>query len=315
MRPATLILSEDDFLAQEALDHLRAEAVAQGYLAEEVDAGDSQAFGFTIETQSLFGGGRFVLVRGAEELSAEAVQALASWLKDPSPGIVLVLVASGAKGAKLAKLFPADTVTKSASVPPWKVAEWVQTRVRSRKRKITPDGAEALVEAVGVELRDLAAAIDRLLETTRGEIDSDAVSEQFHGVEARIYQFVDSVFDRDLSMALKRLRSLIEHGENLIGLLASLARHLRVVAMVSGDRRPAQAIAAELGLRGDGPVKRAMRQARNFSPEDIRRAYRLLADADLSLKSEEEDPLVLELAVGEIASKRETAARRRNPAP
>jgi DNA polymerase III delta subunit len=51
----------------------------------------------------------------------------------------------------------------------------------------------------------------------------------------------------------------------------------------------------------EGQVKRAMRRSRNFSPDEIRRAYRLVADADLAFKSEDDDPLVLELLVDEIA--------------
>ena len=50
-------------------------------------------------------------------------------------------------------------------------------------------------------------------------------------------------------------------------------------------------------------MKRAMRQARGFGPREIRRAYRLLADADVALKSEEDDPLVLELLVDEISAR------------
>lgn len=311
MRPATLIVAGDDFLAQEALDRLRAEAAEAGLAPEEIDPADPQALRYALDTPSLFGAGRFVVVRDAEGLNAEAQASLAGWLANPSPGIVLALVASGAGATKLVKLFAADAVVKTESIPPWKAAEWVVARGRSKRRKVTGEAAAALVEAVGAEPRDLAPALERLFETTTGAIEPEDVHAQFHGVESRIYQFVDSVFDRDLPGALKRLRALQAAGENAIGMCAALARQLRIIATVSGgDRRPAGVVAKELGLRSEGAVRRAQRQARNFAPAELRRAYRVLADADVALKSEEDDPLVLELAVAGIAGRAERAAAR-----
>lgn len=304
MRPATLILAGDDFLAQEALVRLREEAVAAGFASEEIDSADAQALLYAIETPSLFGEGRFVVVRDAQDLPAEAQESLTSWLKDPSPGIALALVASGAGSTKLAKLFAADAIVKTEAVLPWKAADWVVARAKSLRRKITGEAAAALVEALGAEPRDLAPAIDRLLETTTGAIEATDVHEQFQGVESRVYQFVDAVFDRDLPGAMKRLRALVAAGEHALVITAALARQLRTIATVSGgDRRPAGVIAKELGLKSEGAVRRAQRQARNFSPADLRAAYRALANADVALKSEEEDPLVLELAVAGIAGR------------
>jgi DNA polymerase-3 subunit delta len=312
MRPATLIVAGDEFLAQEALERLRAEATDAGYAPEEIDPAEPQALLYALDTPSLFGAGRFVVVRSAEGLGAEAQTSLAAWLKDPSPGITLALVAGGAGATKLAKLFSADAVIKTDSILPWKAAEWVVARGKSRRRKVTGEAAAALVEAVGSEPRDLAPALERLFETTIGAIEPEDVHAQFHGVESRVYQFVDSVFDRDVPGALKRLRALQSAGENAIGIVAAMARQLRIVATVSGgDRRPAGVIAKELGLRSEGAVRRAQRQARNFAPAELRLAYRLLADADVALKSEEEDPLVLELAVTGIAGRRERAASSR----
>jgi DNA polymerase-3 subunit delta len=311
MRPATLILAGDDFIGGEALERLRAEAVEAGYAPEEIEPDDAQALLYAIETPSLFGSGRFVVVRDAQDLSAEAQASLVSWLKDPSPGVVLALVASGAGATKLAKLFGAEAIVKADAVLPWKAADWVVGRAKSRRRKMTGDAAAALVEAVGGEPRDLAPAIERLLETTTGAIEATDVHEQFQGVESRVYQFVDSVFDRDLPGAMKRLRALFASGEHGLVITAALGRQLRTIATVSGgDRRPAGVIAKELGLRSEGAVRRAQRQARNFSPADLRRAYADLAAADVALKSEEEDPLVLELVVAGIAGRADRAAVR-----
>ncbi|HEX9697385.1 MAG TPA: DNA polymerase III subunit delta [Actinomycetota bacterium] len=305
MRPVTLILASDEFVASEALDRLRAEAAAEGLAGEEIDPGDPQALLYALDTQSLFGGGRLVLVRAAETLDADAQDAVEAWSKNPAEGVALVLMASGVAASKLAKRFPANAIVKAESVPPWKAAEWAVRRAKEKGRRLSGPAAAALVESVGSDLRDLAAAIDRLVETTKAAtIEIDQVQERFTGVESKVYQFVDSVFDRDLPLARKRLHGLLDQGENPIGLLAALGRQLRVIAFVAGgDGRAPAAIAKDLGLKGEGPVKRAMRQARGFTPARIARAYRVMSDADLAMKSEEDDPLVLELLVDEIAAR------------
>ncbi|HVL91101.1 MAG TPA: DNA polymerase III subunit delta [Actinomycetota bacterium] len=305
MRPVTVILASDEFVASESLDRLRAEAAAEGLVAEEIDPGDPQAVRYALDTPSLFGGGRFVLVRDAHTLDEDAQDAIEAWAKNPADGVVLALMASGTTAAKLSKRFPAGAIIKAESVPPWKAAEWAVKRAKEKGRRMSGPAAAALVESVGSDLRDLAAAIDRLVETSKAAtIELDQVQERFTGVESKVYQFVDSVFDRDLPLARKRLHGLLDQGENPIGLLAALARQLRVIAYVSGnDGRQAAAIAKDLGLKGEGAVKRAIRQARGFNPARIAKAYRVMADADLAMKSEGDDPLVLELVVDEIAAR------------
>ncbi|MHB8512153.1 MAG: DNA polymerase III subunit delta [Actinomycetota bacterium] len=304
MKPVTLILASDEFLASEELDALRAQAVSESFILEEISPEDPQALLYALSTPSLFGDGRFVLVRDAESLPGEVQEAIVEWSENPSPQIAVVLIASGVAGGKLAKRFPAPNVFRTEGVPPWKAAEWSVKRAASKGRKMSRDASAALVEAVGSELRDLASAVDRLCEVTSEPIGVAHVNEHFQGVESRVYQFVDAVFDRDTPLARKRLHALLDQGENKIGLLAALHRQLRIVATVSGgDGRPAADIAKDLGLKSEGAVKRAQRQARGFTLSRIVHAYRLLADADLALKSEEDDPLVLELLVDEISSR------------
>jgi DNA polymerase-3 subunit delta len=303
VKPARIIASTDEFLAELELDPLRAKAREAGYAEEEVAASDPAALANALETGSLFDAGRLVIVRDADDAKEPALKALARWGADPSPATRLVLFCSTPAATKrlVKALGDAAEVRAVEDVPPWQASGWVGKRVRALGKRISPEAAKALVDAVGTDLRELASSIDQLLATGEASIDVGAVQAQFRGLESRVHEFVDALFDRDREQALRRLRALVSQGENPIGIVAVIANQLRILAMLAGsERRPAAAIAKELGIR-EGPVKRAMRRARNFSPDEIRRAYRLVADADLSLKSEADDPLVLELLVDEIA--------------
>jgi DNA polymerase III subunit delta len=303
VKPARIISSSDDFLTDLELQPLRAKARERGFAEEEVPADDAVAIANALETGSLFDAGRLVIVRDADSAKDPALQAMARWAADPTPNTRLVLLCTTPTGTKRVAKALGDNVEVRTpeDVPPWETAGWLVKRARALGRRMTSDGAKALVEALGSDLRELASALDQLISSTEGEISVATVTTQFRGMESRVHEFVDALFDRDRDQALRRLRALLSHDENPIGIVAQLANQLRILAMLVGtERRSAASIAKELGIK-EGPVKRAMRRARNFSADEIRRAYRLVADADLSLKSEGDDPLVLELLVDEIA--------------
>lgn len=305
MKPVRIIATADDFLAGLELDPLRMKARERGFAEEDVPADDPQAITNALETGSLFDAGRLVIVRDADDAKESSLSAIARWAQNPTPDTRLVLLVCTPQGTKrvLKAIGDMAEVRTPDDVPPWEAPGWVAKRARALGRKMTGDAAKALVEALGTDLRELATALDQLIATTPADagIDVATVTTQFRGIESRIHEFVDALFDRDRTQALRRLRALLSNGEPPILIVASIASQLRILAMLStAERRPAAAVAKELGLR-EGQVKRAMRRSRNFSPDEIRRAYRLVADADLAFKSEDDDPLVLELLVDEIA--------------
>jgi DNA polymerase-3 subunit delta len=305
MRPATLIISDDEFLASEALDRIRQEATAAGYAREELSGDDPTALMYALGTPSLFDAGRLIVVRDADDLGADAAMVVARFASDPQPGVALALVAdAGAKADKLAKMLgKAVEVTKTLAPPPWETTKWLAQRIRERGRKISPEAAQVIVDALGTDLRELAAATGQLLDEFDGPIDVASVKERFHGLESKVYEFVDAVLDRDGPQALKRLRSLVEHGEHPLVITAALWRQMRIVAAVKdGPRLPAEQVARQLGVR-PGQVKRAFRHARFFDADQLRRAFERLAEADVALKSEGQDDLVLDLLVEEITAR------------
>jgi len=305
VKPVRIIATSDEFLAGLELDPLRAKAKERGFAEQDVPADDAVAISNALETGSLFDAGRLVIVRDADAAKEPSLKAMARWAESPTPDTRLVLLCSTTAGAKrVAKALGDNAEVRTPDdVPPWEAPGWVVKRARALGRKMSADAGKALVEALGTDLRELATAVEQIAASLPEDspIDVAAVAAQFRGIESRIHEFVDALFDRDRAQALRRLRALLSHGESPILITASIAMHLRILAMLStAERRPAAAVAKELGIK-EGPVKRAMRRSRNFTPEEIRRAYRLVADADLAFKSEDDDPLVLELLVDEIA--------------
>lgn len=305
MKSVRIIASADDFLADLELSPLREKARERGFAEEVIPAAEAAALANALETRSLFDAGKLVIVPDADDAKEPTFAVLRRWAADPQPDVRLVLMSTTPAGTKrLTKaLGDAAEVRTPEDVPPWQTAGWALKRAKALGRRMTPDASKVLVEAVGTDLREIASAVEQLANVVPdgGTIDAAAVTLQFRGLESKLHEFVDVLFDRDRTQALRRLRALVSHGEHPLVILAAVANQLRILAVLSsGERRPAAAVAKELGIK-EGRVKRAMRRVRNFTPDEIRRAYRLAADADLAFKSENDDPLVLELLVDEIA--------------
>jgi len=199
---------------------------------------------------------------------------------------------------------------------PWETADWLVKFLKGRGRVIKKDAAEALIEAVGTDLRDIATSAEQLTMATTGTIGVDTVNKLFRGMESALYTFLDVLLQRDRAAALRHLGALMRAGEHPLVIMQALSKQFRAIAAArDAGRTPAAALAKELGV-ATGYVNRSYRHGRNFDAGEIRRAFRLLADADLALKGgllgEDNPPeLVMELLVSEIAGEGRMAAARR----
>ena len=295
---------------------MRAHWAAEGYSIEEISAEDPQAVLYAIDTPSLFGDGRFVVVRGDAKSLEGVAGHLADWAAAPPDGIAVALVVGGSAKLRKALGTSADVVEVEAPKP-WGVADWVQRFLKNRHRTITKEAATALVEAIGTDLREVAMAADQLTLATTGTIGVDAVARLFRGVESQLFTFLEAVLKRDRPAALRHLGSIMREEHPLV-VLSALAKQFRALTVApEAGRAPAASLAKDLDV-SVGYVNRAVKNARNFTAAEIRRAFRLLADADFALKGGErgEDlpgELVMETLVAEICgSSTAPVARRRS---
>jgi DNA polymerase-3 subunit delta len=316
VKPLTLISSDNEFLSSLELDRVRAHWEQAGYTIEELPAEDNQAIFNALDTPSLFGDGRCVIVRGPGAAIEKAADRLVAWAESPPPGLAAVLVVGRAAKLKKALGRHAD-VLDLAAPKPWETPEWVVRFMKGRGRQVSKEAAATLVEAVGTDLRELANACEQLTLATSGKIGPDTVARLFRGLDAQLYTFLDALLQRDRAQALRLLGSLLGAGEyHPLVLTATLAKQFRALAAAKGSERMAAATMAKQLDVTVGYVNRAYKHGRNFAPDEVRRAYRLIADADDRLKGGERgndlpERILMELLVGELTGDRPAAAARR----
>ena len=259
---------------------------------------------------SLFGEDRTIILREIQELAQELQEEITEYLTNPDESVHLVLWhKGGVKGKalldKVKKLKPeivqADTIKKDGDK-----AQFVHDEFARAGRKITVDAVQALVDALGSDLRELSGAASQLAsDTAAGKtIDVDDVEKFQRGrVETTGFDVADATLDGKTDLALITLRQALTSGVDPVLITSELASSIRTLAKVSGASRGVKSfdLAGSLGLP-PWQIDKARRQLQGWNPATLSAAVATLAQADADIKGASADPgYALERCILEIA--------------
>ncbi|MBM3704795.1 MAG: DNA polymerase III subunit delta [Actinobacteria bacterium] len=305
-----LLFGSEEVLADRALREIESEAVG----AEKVtlDGGELAPGDFSNETApSLFGQERLVVLRELQEIPEETQEEILRYLADEPSDITLVLIhPGGIKGkAFIEKLKKAKVpvIACEAIKKDGEKIELVKSEALDRGRKISNDGARALVDAAGSEAREMISALHQLVSDTTGVIEVRDVNALFAGrVETTSYAVADAILESSLGEALVTLRQALDTGVDPVVIVNSLASSLRTLAKVGSAPRSARAaeLAPVLGM-APWQVDKARRQLAGWNGVGITQAINAIARADSQVKGGGSDPaFACEAALMAIAAAR-----------
>ena len=290
----TLVTGKEEFLNERTVTTVRGVVRAHDPEAELTETNASDLTLGTLgemSAPSLFSSVRCVVVRALEQLPDESVDGLVSYATSPADDVALVLVhGGGQKGSgTLSKLRKLSGVTeaKSGELRPSEFPGFVAAEVRSHGATIDNDAALALVQAVGQDLRSLAAAAHQLANDFPGEpLTEDKVARYFGGrAEAKSFAVADAAFAGRREQALEELRWAIDGGTAAVLVTSAFAGSARGLARYKGAvRGMGEAdLAREVGVP---PWKlRTIRdQSRGWTEQGLSRAIRAVAQADADVK-------------------------------
>ncbi|MER6587536.1 DNA polymerase III subunit delta [Micromonospora chalcea] len=316
--PILLVLGDEELLATRAVT----EAVARAREVDpDVDVREYQAGTLTVGeiaemlSPSLFGGRRVLVLRSGQDARKDLSTALLAYAKNPDPDVQLVVLhLGGAKGKAFADGLRAAGATV---VPAMKLkgdrerAAFVRDEIRRNGGKCTPDAADALVAAVGNDMRELAAACSQLLADTDGRISADTVARYYRGrAEVTGFTVADATMVGDVPGALEALRWALHVGVDPVPIADALADGVRTVARVAAAGRgsPFQ-LAKTLGMPA-WKIEKAQVRARGWTPEGLVEAMRVAAECNAAVKGGADDrAYALERAVFSVAAARQGGAR------
>jgi DNA polymerase-3 subunit delta len=288
------------------------------------------------QTPSLMAPFQVIFIRNVRQLytrgaKKEEFAALDRYFRSPNPQALLIFVADFLR-------IPTDTrrmelddknrferlqetlgehcgMIELARVNEEDAMRWATATAQNAETKLDPDAARELVDALGADMMLIASELEKLLLYTsgRGRITLGDVETMVLAAKQRsLYELTDAISSRNSARALALLQGLLnssDAGEDAaIGHLYMLARTFRqMLVILEKNVRDSRAIWQALWQGFRMPPFAAddlIRQARRYkSRRDLTRALRLIARADLELRSSPPDKrLVLERLVYDLAS-------------
>jgi len=293
--PVVLIRGAEGVLADRALASLleQARAVDPEVEVTRLDAAGYEQGRLTyLVSPSLFGERRAVVVEGAEAMSDAFLDDCLAYIADPADDVWLVVRhAGGTRGKRLL-----DALARAGAVvvcDPIKrdsdKVDFVRADFKRASRRIEGEAVQALIDAVGSDLRELDAAIRQLLADTTGVVGTATVDRYYGGrVEASGFRVADAALAGDAATAVILARHAMATGTPAVPLVAALAAKLRTLAKV-GAMRGRGLSAGDVGL-APWQVQRAERDLRGWRPEAIAEAITAVARADAEVKGLSRDP-------------------------
>lgn len=294
-----LVTGKEEFLNARTVESARAAVLGFDAEAEVADSPASDLSAATLgelTAPSLFSSTRFVVVRALENLTDDAAPGLLAYAAEPVDDVGLVLVhGGGPKGSgHLTKLRKLKTVTehKSEELKASAFPDFVASEVRRHGSAIDGAAARLLVEAVGSDLRSLAAAAHQLTNDFPGEkLTAEKVGRYFGGrAEAKSFAVADHAFHGRREKALEELRWALDNGTAAVLITSAFAGSARSLARYKGVSRGAREadLAKELGVP-PWKVKQVRAQAQDWSEQGLARVVRAVAQADADVKGAASD--------------------------
>lgn len=246
---------------------------------------------------SLFAQASIVVVEELQNLSADLFDAVVATAKDPGPELSLTLVHPGGQKGKglLDKLKKAGVAVADAqAVKTWELPRWVQDEARHAKVQLDSEAAQALVDAVGNDLRALAAAVSQLASDWDGQaVTAQMVNRYFAGrADVTSFAVADDILGGRPGPALEKLRWALATGVAPVLVTSAVANSLRGLGKYL-DARSMRMSEGEMAREVGVPpwkIKDLSRQARTWSPRGVSHALRAVAVADAQVKGAASSP-------------------------
>jgi DNA polymerase-3 subunit delta len=229
---------------------------------------------------------RVVAVRDAQQLSAADADALAGWMKNPTPATVLVIGVVGAKSHRLVKAAGEVIEVNVGSRVADRVA-FVKEKMAQYRVTIDASTAQQVAERVG----DDVARVDALARTLAAIFGSSPLNfaklEPYLGDAGDVpaWDLTDAIDAGDATLAIKVARRMLDSRSRAgLQLIAVLQRHYLNMTRLEGSGATTKEEAAAILGGNPFPAGKALTNARRLGPARLATAVHWLSEADLALK-------------------------------
>jgi DNA polymerase-3 subunit delta len=288
-----LLLGDEDLLVEravaEVLRAVRKRAGTDDVPVNRMRAGEVSTNELAeLLSPSLFADERVVVLEAAAEAGKEAVTLIADVAGDLPEGTTLVVAHSGGGRAKALadQLENAGAeVHKCARIAkPAERADFVRREFRQLGVKVGDDTVTVVLDAVGSDVRELAAACSQLVADTDGKVDAAAVR-RYHSGKAEVtgFDIADKAVAGDVAGAAEALRWAMLRGAPHVVLADALAEGVHAIAVIRPLSGDPYRLAGQVGMP-PWKVQKTQKQARRWSNDRVAEAIRVVATLNGDVK-------------------------------
>lgn len=253
---------------------------------------DVQSIKDTVETLPVFAQRRVVILKNSQELKESEWNELEPLFKNPVESTVFVLFAD--KIDKRKKHF--KNIIETASSLEFKkpydneIPRWINYYAGQNELKLTQAAVHRLHRLVGNNLTEIYAQLEKIKVYLDGGNSVDV--EQVNAVvsnsrEESIFDFTKAVGQKDRVRALEQIVNLLDQGQNEIGIVNLLARHMRILLTVRTGMDQGIGGTKLANLANVSPyfIDEYCMQAKGWPVRKLEDSLVLLGETDKALKS------------------------------
>lgn len=298
-----LFTGPEEYIKREALEALRTKILPPGL--EQLN--DATMEGVTArqitdaaETMPMMCEKRILTVRdwapllpGKTKDEESEIEWMQKWLNDPPESCILIFyMRSDPDGRKkMATLLKKKaTVVSFDLLSDADLSKWCAGRLKPLGKKITAPAIASLTFMAGRELTRLCGEIDKLSSYVgdRKEITPDDVKAIVSAsLEYNVFELMNALLAGDMHKSQSTVNSILQGGQNPIGILAMLTRQIRQMthmkcALDSGI--PVQTVQEQLKMHPYA-AKQTANQCKKLSSAWLTSLYEICVSTDFDIKS------------------------------
>ena len=254
------------------------------------------------KTLSFLGGIKLVIVRNLHDAIPQdkEAQSLIDYAENPIPEACLVVTSN--KVDRKRKLFKILTGLKTAiaceAPKENELINWLRKRAEESNYSLSSNAARVLINRVGARPGILAKELEKTLlyaGANKSISEKDVAEVVGESKTENVFALTEALKTKNPETALRLLNNQINHGEEPIKILGTIAWQFRMIWEVKHYQKknlPSGQIAKSMGAN-PYVVDKALQHTSRFSTKQLRTGYLELAKADRSLKSTSQDPLAV----------------------
>lgn len=263
--PAYLLYADNEYMIEEALSSVKKTIpkteMPFNFNVFDMDSADSiptaGEITDTLNTVSFFGSRRYVIVKNLQKISAKEFKKFQSYIANPSPNSVFLMSYTGTLKKEM-KEITKGLKTICLDIRENDLPVWIKEKIRQKGITIKDDAVEYLIGVVGDDIGLLSSEIEKLASFGNETITIGIIKEIVEGSrDYSVFDLTNALREKNIEKVLRIYRTLSETTEPY-NLLGAINWQYSKMSMQANNTR----------------------QRKDFS-----RAFKILNDADIQIKT------------------------------